>query len=253
MATFLRFRVGTGPERYGLLEGGKVVALEGDIFASWERTQESFSLEEVRLLSPCMPSKVVCVGTNYKTVLAAKGQAAPAEPVIFLKPSSAVIGPGESICCPHGIEKLGYEAELAAVIKDKVKNVPREEALDHVLGYTVANDITAKDFMTGGPWTKGKCFDTFLPLGPYIVTGLDPNNLAIKAWLNGQVTQDACTADMVFKVADIIAYISQIMTMYPGDVICTGTPPGAGFIKPGDVVEVGVEGIGVLRNPVVQA
>lgn len=253
MTTFVRFRTGEGPARYGLLEGERVAAVEGSILTSWTRTGEDFSLRDVRLLAPCEPTKIVCVGTNYQAVLAAKGQAAPPEPVIFLKPPSTVIGPGETIVRPRGVEKLGYEVELAVVMKNKVRNVPREEALQHVLGYTVANDITAKDYMTGGPWTKGKCFDTFLPLGPCIATGIDPDNTPLRAVLNGTVTQDSNTADMVFKVADIIAYVSCIMTLFPGDVICTGTPPGAGLLTPGDVVELSIEGIGTLSNVVAEA
>lgn len=250
MTTFLRFEVGDGPARYGLLEGEKVVALAGSIYSAWHRTEEEFRLGEVKLLAPCEPSKIICVGTNYQAVLTAKGQSAPAEPVIFLKPPSTVVGPEEAIRYPRGVQKLGYEVELAVVIKERVKNASPEEALQHVLGYTIANDITAKDFMTGGPWTKGKCFDTFLPLGPYIVTDIDPNHAGIKAVLNGQVTQDSNTADMVFKVADIIAYVSSIMTLCPGDVISTGTPPGAGLLKPGDVVELSITGLGTLRNSV---
>ncbi|BCV24604.1 fumarylacetoacetate hydrolase family protein [Gelria sp. Kuro-4] len=250
MATFLRFQVGDSPARHGLLEGDKVVALAGSIYGAWHRTQEEFQFSAVKLLAPCEPSKIICVGTNYQAVLAAKGQSAPMEPVIFLKPPSTVVGPEEAIRYPRGVQKLGYEVELAVVIKDQVKNASPEKALQHVLGYTIANDITAKDFMTGGPWTKGKCFDTFLPLGPYIVTDIDPNNAGIKSVLNGQVTQDSNTADMVFKVADIIAYVSSIMTLCPGDVISTGTPPGAGLLKPGDVVELSITGLGTLRNPV---
>lgn len=250
MPKFIRFSIGEKVGQYGLLTDQEVIELEGSIYTNWTVTDRRYPVNQVKLLAPCEPTKIVCVGTNYKQVLAAKEKPAPEEPVIFLKPSSAVIGPEDNIFYPPGVEKLGYEVELAAVIKDTTKNVTQEDALKHVLGYTVANDITAKDFMGKGPWTKGKAFDTFLPLGPCIDTGIDPNNTNLKSRLNGQLTQDANTSDMVFSVADIIAYVSTIMTLYPGDVIATGTPLGAGLAKPGDVLELSIEGIGTLRNQV---
>jgi len=251
MTVFLRFTQNDGPARYGLLDGTVVTALEGNPFGSWKATKERFSLEEVSLLAPCEPTKVVCVGVNYKAVLAAKGQPAPAEPIIFIKPPSTVIGPDAAIEYPRGLDKLGYEVELAVVIKERVRNVPREDALKCVLGYSVSNDLTAKDYMGTGPWTKGKCFDTFLPLGPWIATDVNPDDAPLRSFLNGTLAQDSNTSDMVFSVADVIAYISGIMTLNPGDVICMGTPPGAGTLKPGDSVEVVVDGIGTLRNPVI--
>ncbi|WP_406676463.1 fumarylacetoacetate hydrolase family protein [Neomoorella carbonis] len=250
MGTFLRFKVSEDQIYQGILEDDRVFPIEGDIYTRWTIGKQGLPLDAIKILAPCVPSKVICVGTNYRSVLAAKGQAVPPEPVIFLKPPSAIIGPGEEIIYPGGVEKLGYEVELAVVIKDKVKAIRAEEALNHVLG-TIANDITAKDFMTGGPWTKAKSYDTFLPLGPWIVSGLDPDNLHIMMRVNGKITQDASTSDMVFKVTDIIAYVSNIMTLMPGDVIITGTPPGAGLLQPDDIIEASIEGIGTLTNKVI--
>lgn len=250
MPKFVRFSTGDLTGRYGLLTDQEVVELDGSVYEAWTTTDCRYSLDQVRLLAPCEPTKIVCVGTNYKQVLAAKERPTPKEPVIFLKPSSAMAGPEDTIVYPPGLEKLGYEVELAVVIKDKAKDVSQEEALQHVLGYTVANDITAKDFMGKGPWTKGKSFDTFLPLGPCIATEIDPYNTNLRSFLNGELTQDSNTGDMVFSVADIICYVSKIMTLYPGDVLATGTPLGAGLAKPGDALDLFIEGIGTLSNRV---
>lgn len=173
----------------------------------------------------------------------------PDEPVIFLKPDTSVIGHEEAIVSPEGIKELNYEAELLVVIKDRIKDVSVEDAKNHVLGYTCGNDITAKDFMEKGkPWTKAKGYDTFMPIGPYIVSGVDGDNLDIKMYHNGKMTQNSNTSDMVFNVSQIVSYVSHIMTLNPGDIISTGTPPGKGYLKPGDVIEAEIEGIGRLKN-----
>ncbi|GAB6152201.1 fumarylacetoacetate hydrolase family protein [Desulfosporosinus burensis] len=251
MTRFVRFAV-AGEVNLGILEDSSVRVIEGDFFSDWRPTDKIYSLNLVKLLPPVTPSKIVCIGLNYHANVKALKASVPEEPVIFLKPPSAIVGPGENIIHPSDVLELAYEVELAVVMKDTVKNVSRDEALNHVLGYTCANDLTAKDKMTGGPWTKAKSYDTFLPLGPYIATGLDPDSLTLEMFLNGEKTQSSNTSDMVFKVADLIAYASQIMTLSPGDVLSTGTPPGAGILKPGDRVEARIEGIGSLQNLVVK-
>lgn len=245
---YVRFDNGKSIE-YGLLEGEKIIALEGSIFEKWEKTDRIYDLKDVKLLAPCEPSKVVGIGINYKEVVNKKGDAMPEEPVIFLKPSTSVIGPDEAIISPKGVKELNYEAELVVVIKNRIKNVIVEDAKNHVLGYTCGNDITAKDFMIKGkPWTKAKSYDTFMPIGPCIAEGLDGDNLNIKMYHNGKITQNSNTSDMVFNVAQIISFVSNIMTLNPGDVISTGTPPGKGNLLSGDVIEAELEGIGRLKN-----
>ncbi|ADQ06243.1 5-carboxymethyl-2-hydroxymuconate Delta-isomerase [Caldicellulosiruptor hydrothermalis 108] len=237
---------------YGIVKDNIVQSIEGNIFGDWKVGNESYLLGEVKLLPPVEPSKIVCVGLNYHSTIKRLNAAVPEEPVIFLKPPSAIIGDGDNIIFPSDVKELGYEVELAVIIKDKIKSVNYNEALKHVFGYTIANDLTAKDKMTGGPWTKAKSYDTFLPLGPWIATDLDPNNAKLEMYINGNMTQNGNTSDMVFDVAYLISYISKIMTLCPGDVIITGTPPGAGLLNPGDYVEAKIEGIGVLRNYVVK-
>jgi 2-keto-4-pentenoate hydratase/2-oxohepta-3-ene-1,7-dioic acid hydratase in catechol pathway len=196
---------------------------------------------------------VVCVGPNYMASFKAKGQEFPAEPVLFMKPPSAVIGSGADIVYPSMSEDVAFEAELAVVIGKRAKDVDQASALDYVLGYSCANDLSAKDLQKkDGQWTRGKSFDTFCPFGPAIATGLNPDSLAIKSRVNGEIKQDSNTSDMLFKAAWLISYISSVMTLEPFDVISTGTPPGAGSIKVGDVIEIEVEGVGVLKNKVIK-
>lgn len=251
MTTFVRFKI-NNDVFYGVLNNQIIQVIEGNIFDDWKATETKYSLEEVKLLSPVVPSKIIGVGLNYYSNVAALNAQIPQEPVIFLKPPSAVIGPEENIIYPPDVKELGYEVELAVIIKDTVKNVKRDKALKHVLGYTIANDLTAKDKMIGGPWTKAKSYDTFLPLGPWIITDLDPSNLEIEMCLNGTKTQSGKTSDMIFDVASLVSYISGVMTLNPGDVIITGTPPGTGLLKPGDYLKARIEGIGILQNCVVE-
>ncbi len=237
---------------YGLIEGEAVYAVEGSIFDEFRRAEKVAKLTEVRLLAPCRPTKILAVGLNYRTHAAEAGYDVPSEPLVFSKPPSSVIGPLEPIVYPVLSQQVDYEGELAVVIGQRARNVPSQKAADFVLGYTCGNDVTARDLQRrDDQWTRAKGFDTFCPLGPCIVTDLDPAHLAVRTRVNGEIRQDGSTADMVFGVAELIATISQVMTLEPGDVILTGTPSGVGPLQPGDVVEVEIEGIGTLRNPVV--
>jgi 2-keto-4-pentenoate hydratase/2-oxohepta-3-ene-1,7-dioic acid hydratase in catechol pathway len=237
---------------YGLIGGGAVYAVEGSIFGEFRQGEKVAALTEVSLLAPCQPTKILAIGLNYRTHAAEAGYDVPSEPLVFSKPPSSVIGPLVPIVYPVLSQQVDYEGELAVVIGQRVRNVPPEKAYDFVLGYTCGNDVTARDLQRrDDQWTRAKGFDTFCPLGPCIVTNLDPANLDIQSRVNGEIRQSATTADMVFSVAELIAYISQVMTLEPGDVILTGTPSGVGHLQPGDVVEVEIEGIGTLRNPVV--
>jgi 2-keto-4-pentenoate hydratase/2-oxohepta-3-ene-1,7-dioic acid hydratase in catechol pathway len=237
---------------YGLIEGEAVYTVEGFIFGKFRQADKVAALTEVCLLAPCQPTKILAVGLNYRTHAAEAGYDVPPEPLLFFKPPSSVIGPFAPIVYPILSQQVDYEGELAVVIGQRVRNVSPEKAHDFVLGYTCGNDITARDLQRrDDQWTRAKGFDTFCPLGPCIVTDLDPGHLAIRTRVNGEIRQSTSTADMVFSVAELIAYTSQVMTLEPGDVILTGTPSGVGPLQPGDVVEVEIEGIGTLRNPVV--
>ncbi len=207
--------------------------------------------KEAELLCPVEPGKVVAVGLNYRDHAREVGAPLPEEPVLFLKPATAVIGPGETIVLPPMSNRVDYEAELAVVMGRRVKHVPVGQALDYVLGYTCGNDVTARDLQQkDGQWTRSKSFDTFCPLGPAVVPGLDPSALEVTCRVNGRVCQQGNTRDLIFSVAELISFISDVMTLEPGDVVLTGTPAGIGPLGPGDVAEVEVEGVGVLANPV---
>jgi len=197
------------------------------------------------------PSKIIAVGLNYTDHARELKMELPGNPLLFLKPPSSLIYSGDSIVYPRPTKELHYEAELAVVIKDRVKNISREEALGHVLGFTCGNDVTARDLQkSDGQWTRAKSFDTFCPLGPEIVSGISTDNLGIKLFLNGELKQSSNTSNMIFKVDFLVSFISQIMTLEPEDVILTGTPAGVGPMQVGDVVEVEIEGIGKLTNKV---
>jgi 2-keto-4-pentenoate hydratase/2-oxohepta-3-ene-1,7-dioic acid hydratase in catechol pathway len=239
--------------RYGILDEGELVVLAGDpMFAGYETTGERVALADAALLAPVIPrSKVVCVGKNYHDHAKEMGGEAPEEPLLFLKPNTSVIGPGDAIVRPTLSEQTEHEGELAVVIGRVAKNVSAERALDYVFGYTVANDVTARDLQRkDGQWTRGKGFDTFCPLGPVIETEFELDAATIATRVNGEVRQQAPLTDMIHSVADIIAYASAVFTLLPGDVILTGTPAGVGAFVAGDTVEVEVAGIGILRNPV---
>jgi 2-keto-4-pentenoate hydratase/2-oxohepta-3-ene-1,7-dioic acid hydratase in catechol pathway len=249
---FVRF-LHQGRWRYGLLGEGEVVPLRGSIFGRWEKAGRALPLEGMRLGPPCRPSKIVAVGVNYRAHAREMGHSLPPNPKIFLKPPTAAIGPGETICCPPMAAQVDYEAELAVVIGRKARNVPREESAKYIFGATCLNDVTARDLQkVDGQWTRAKSFDTFAPVGPAIVTGLDLSSLVVESYLNGERRQSAPTADLIFPVEELVHFISGVMTLLPGDVIATGTPEGVGPMSPGDRVEVRIEGIGSLVNPVGQ-
>ncbi len=233
--------------------------LRGDpLYAGFELTGQKVPLDDVRLLAPVIPrSKVVCVGKNYARHAAEMGGDVPAEPLIFLKPNTSVIGPGDPILYPQQSSEVHYEGELAVVIGRICREVSAEDAPKVIFGYTVANDVTARDLQArDGQWARAKGFDTFCPLGPWIETDLDPADLRVTTVLaeadqQGETKQDGRTSDMVFTVPDVIAYVSGFMTLLPGDVILTGTPDGVGPMSVGDTVSVTVEGIGTLTNRVI--
>jgi 2-keto-4-pentenoate hydratase/2-oxohepta-3-ene-1,7-dioic acid hydratase in catechol pathway len=238
--------------RFGIVDEGELVVLAGDpMFAGYETTGERVPLADVALLAPVIPrSKVVCVGRNYRDHAAELGNDVPEAPMLFFKPNTSVIGPGDAVALPRGSEFVSFEGELAAVIGRIAKNVAADNALDYVFGYTIANDVTARDWQkTDGQWARAKGFDTSCPLGPAIETDFDPNGSAVLTTrLNGEVRQQGPISDMIFSLADVIAYASAAFTLLPGDVILTGTPAGVGQIVAGDVVEVEISGLGILRN-----
>jgi 2-keto-4-pentenoate hydratase/2-oxohepta-3-ene-1,7-dioic acid hydratase in catechol pathway len=237
---------------YGLVEGNLIYALEGDPYGDFGPGMRVGRLGRVRLGPPCQPTKIVALGLNYADHAAEAGLPLPEEPVVFLKPSTALIGHLDPIIYPTMSQRVDYEAELAVVIGRRARNVSSHEARRYILGYTCSNDVTARDLQQkDGQWTRSKSFDTFCPLGPWIVTDLNPFRLAITCRVNGQVRQAGNTADMVFKVWDVVSFVSRVMTLETGDVIMTGTPAGVGPLSPGDVVEVEIEGIGTLENEVV--
>jgi 2-keto-4-pentenoate hydratase/2-oxohepta-3-ene-1,7-dioic acid hydratase in catechol pathway len=246
-----RFSYGEGVA-FGVVEDDLVVPIAGHPFAPIERTDVAVKLADVRLLAPVLPSKVVAIGRNYASHAAEMGGDVPEQPLIFLKPSTAVIGPRDPIGSPASSQRVDFEGELAVVISRLCKDVPEARAMDVVLGYTCGNDVTARDQQrSDGQWSRAKGYDTFCPLGPWIETDLDPTDLAISTMLNGEVRQQARTSLLMHKIPALIAYITACMTLLPGDVILTGTPEGVGPMQVGDEVSVEIEGIGTLTNQVV--
>ncbi len=249
----VRFHDGT-VLRYGIIEGDSVYALNGDVFGECELGGRLASLSEIRPLAPVQPSKIIALGKNYAAHAAEMKSDLPSAPLIFLKPPTAVIGPGDDIVYPEMSQEVDYEGELAVIIGQRAKRVPVDRATHYILGYTCANDVTARDLQRrDGQWSRAKGFDTFCPLGPWIETALDPGALAIQTRLNGEVCQNGSTSDLIFKVEYLVSFISHVMTLEPGDVILTGTPAGVGPMQPGDEVEVEIEGVGVLKNRLVKS
>jgi 2-keto-4-pentenoate hydratase/2-oxohepta-3-ene-1,7-dioic acid hydratase in catechol pathway len=250
-----RFSV-QGSPAFGVLDGDpgeeQVTVIDGHPFGAFELTTLRFPLADVRLLSPVLPSKVIGIGRNYADHAREMGNDVPDEPVLFLKPSTSVIGPADPVTYPLLSREVHHEAELAVVVGRLVREVPIERALEAVLGYTCGNDITARDLQrSDAQWTRAKGFDSFCPLGPWIETDVDASDLALTCRVNGELRQSARTSLLLRGVAELLAYASAVMTLLPGDVILTGTPAGVGPIRVGDEVTVEIEGIGALTNRVV--
>jgi 2-keto-4-pentenoate hydratase/2-oxohepta-3-ene-1,7-dioic acid hydratase in catechol pathway len=240
---------------HGIVDGDSLRVLAGSALEDLTPGKDRVAMDEVRLLPPVSPSKIVCVGQNYPEHILELGVPVPKEPVVFLKPPSCLIAHGESIVYPPMARRVDYEGELAIVVKEKMSHVSRDQALRCVLGYSCFNDVTERELAGKNPLllTLAKSFDTFGPFGPYVVTDLDPDKLELKTYLNGRLMQHDNTANCVFDVRTILSFISRHITLYPGDVVITGTPKGVAPIKPGDQVEVEIEGIGRLSNDVVSA
>ena len=241
-----------GKIEFGILHGGEINVVAGDIFNEYQISQQVILLEAVKLLSPCVITKAVCVGLNYRGHAQEMKLELPDRPLIFLKPSSSLNHPAGEIEYPAISHELHYEAELAVVIKKQARHVKAADAADYILGYTCANDVTARDIQkSDGQWTRGKSFDTFLPLGPCIETDIESDSINIKLYLNDELKQSSNTSDLIFKIPELVAFITETMTLYPGDVILTGTPSGVGPMEVGDVVTVELEGIGRLSNVII--
>ena len=238
--------------QYVVENGERVFHLVGDLFESWEIGAElPGGLEGLKIVAPIVPSKIVAVGLNYRAHAAEQGKPLPPEPLIFIKPSTTVIGPGDAIVIPPGIGRVDHEAEVGVVIGRRATRVPAGEASRYILGVTAVNDVTAREIQRReGQYTRPKGFDTFAPVGPAIALGLDPDDLAVEGWVNAERRQASCTRDLIFPVAELVAFSSSVMTLLPGDIISTGTPAGIGPVVPGDVVRVTVAGVGDLVNPV---
>lgn len=243
-----------GDAAFGILDGSTVYALEGDLFGSYSKGAAVGPADDVTLLAPLEPGKIVAIGLNYKEHVTEldSSRKLPEFPVVFMKPQSAIIGPDEPVEIANPDNETHYEAELVVVIGKKARDVSEDEALEYVLGYTAGNDVSDRKVQyASGQWVQGKGYDTYCPLGPVIETELDPGHVQVQSRLNGQVRQNSNTEILIFSVPFLISYVSKVMTLNPGDIIMTGTPHGVGPMKDGDVIEIDVEGVGVLRNPVV--
>jgi 2-keto-4-pentenoate hydratase/2-oxohepta-3-ene-1,7-dioic acid hydratase in catechol pathway len=239
-------------KNWGVIEGDRIREMEGDPFGHFHLASGTKKMGEVKLLSPCLPTKIVALGLNYRDHAEEVKMVLPKEPLIFIKPSTSVIGSGEGIIYPKMSKRVDYEAELALVIGRLAKRVSEEKAADYILGYTCLNDVTARDLQPKeGQWTTAKGFDTFCPIGPWIVTDIDPHQLDVASFLNGERRQHSNTKNLIFGPHQLVSFISRVMTLLPGDVIATGTPSGIGPMTIGDKIEVVIEGIGTLSNQVV--
>ena len=235
----------------GVVEGEHIHKISGSFFESFDKTDEAFLLREVKLLTPVEPSKIICIGLNFKDHAAEIGQNTQDEPLMFFKPPSALIASAESIVIPPQTQKAELEVELAIIVGKKTKNITEAEAKSHILGYTIANDVTARDVQFSDlQWARSKGFDTFGPLGPWIETDFVPANKKLISRVNGEIRQQGNTDQMISTPESLIAYVSQNLTLFPGDVILTGSPAGISGINRGDLVECEIEGIGTLSNPV---
>jgi 2-keto-4-pentenoate hydratase/2-oxohepta-3-ene-1,7-dioic acid hydratase in catechol pathway len=237
--------------RYGLADDASVTLISDEPFAAWE-TEGVVPLGSAHLLAPVIPTKVACVGINYRGHAEEMGHEIPDEPVLFLKPPTAVVGPSQEIRIPEGMDTVDFEAELAVVIGRRTHRITAEQAPEYILGYTCANDVTARALQRkDGQWTRAKGFDTFCPVGPWVESDIDPLDVTVEAYLNGELKQSASTSDMIFNVYELVAFVSGVMTLLPGDLVLTGTPQGIGPMSRGDVVEVRIGGIGSLVSRVV--
>ncbi len=238
--------------KYGVMEKDAIREMEGDPFSHFHLTSKIKKIGEAKLLSPCLPSKIVALGLNYRDHAEEVKLPIPDKPLLFIKPSTSVIGPGEAILYPKMSKRVDYEAELAVVIGKVAKNVSEERAADYILGYTCLNDVTARDLQPkDGQWTLSKGFDTFSPIGPWIVTDIDPYHIDVLSFLNGERRQHSNTKNLIFGPHQLVSFISRVMTLLPGDVIATGTPSGIGPMAIGDKIDVVIEEIGTLSNHVV--
>ena len=246
-----RFSNGAEP-RFGIVDGPELVVLKGHpLVAGYQTTGERIPLKEVKLLAPTIPSKIVCIGKNFADHAAEIGEEITDEPLIFFKPSSAIIGHGDAIVTPPQSKQVELEAELCLVIGKLSKNVSEEKALEYLWGVTIANDVTARDLQFGdGQWARSKGFDTFCPLGPWVETEFVPDGQVIESRINGEIRQNVAITEMVHKIPAIISYVSKNMSLLPGDIILTGSPAGISVINSGDLIECEIEGIGILSNPV---
>jgi 2-keto-4-pentenoate hydratase/2-oxohepta-3-ene-1,7-dioic acid hydratase in catechol pathway len=250
----VRFSANGGDPAYGILDGANVSALKGDLYGEFGKGEDVGTVDDVKLLAPVEPGKIVAIGLNYKDHVTEldPDRKLPEAPVIFMKPQSGIIGPGEPIELANPENETHYEAELVVVIGRKARDVAEEDALDYVLGYTAGNDVSDRKVQyASGQWVQGKGYDTYCPLGPVVETELDPGKVQVQSRLNGEVRQNSNTEVLIFSVPFLVSYVSKVMTLNPGDIIMTGTPHGVGPMKEGDVIEVDVEGVGVLSNPVV--
>jgi 2-keto-4-pentenoate hydratase/2-oxohepta-3-ene-1,7-dioic acid hydratase in catechol pathway len=247
----VRYQINEEAPKYGWLLDEKIGEIQGELFGQYRRREAKTPLAGVKLVAPCQPSKILCVGRNYVEHAKELGNEVPKVPLIFMKPPSSIISNGDSISLPPQSGQVEHEAELVVVIGKRGRNITAEQAKQFIFGYTIGNDVTARDLQkTDGQWTRAKGFDTFCSFGPWIDTEFDPSDAVVTCRVNGQMRQMASTRDMVFNVGTLIAYISSVMTLEPGDLIFTGTPAGVGELKDGDEVVVEIEGLGVLRNPV---
>jgi len=249
---FVRFINQEKSTNIGWLQNERVGLVEGDIFGEYRRLEAGIPIKNIKILPPVVPGKIICLGRNYAAHAQEQGVEIPESPMIFLKASSSVVGDGDAVKLPIQSDQVEHEAELVVVIGKKGSWIQAEDASKYIFGYTIGNDVTARDLQRkDGQWARAKGFDTFCPIGPCIETEIDPSDTLITCRVNGELRQMASTREMVFTVPQIVAYISSVMTLYPGDLIFTGTPAGIGPLVRGDEVEVEIEGIGVLTNPVV--
>ncbi len=255
---YVRAEDGNSVIFYGILEGDNVIKLEGDIFGDYRRTDESAPLKDLKLLAPCVPSKIMCAGTNYMSHIKECVEVmhldvkVPEKPLIFGKGPNTLADPEQGIIYPTGVDRVDFEGELGVVIGKRCKKAAKETAMEYVLGYTCLNDVSARDMQWGdGQWTRGKGLDTFCPIGPMITDEIDPFNSPIYTRVNGETLQDGNTNDLIFGIPELIEFISEWITLEPGDIIATGTPAGVAPVKVGDVIEIEIPGIGILRNTMV--